>query len=170
MARFFVGADNGISGSFGIISEDQSVVLYYPTPIKRELNYTKTKQWLNRVDVVELSKILSPFKDCTIEVLLERPMVNPGRFKASVSALRALEATLIVLEALGLPYRYCDSKEWQKVMLPAGLEKEELKKASLDVAKRYFPNIKLKKDGDSLLMAMYAKQKFQGKIDDQKTS
>jgi len=168
--RYFCGIDNGVSGSIAIISEDCSLVYYYPTPVKKQLNYTKTKQWLNRVDVVELDKILLPFKDYTNEVLLERPMLNPGRFKASVSALRALEATLITLEALGLPYRYIDSKEWQKAMLPAGLEKDELKKASLDVAKRYFPNIELKRDGDSLLIALYAKQKSQGKIDDQKTS
>jgi len=166
----WVGIDNGVSGSVAIL-DDEGDCQYYPTPIKNELNYTKTKQWVHRVDVVKLLEIFEPLKGGNVIILLERPMVNPGRFKATTSALRALEATLIAIEFSGLSFAYCDSKEWQKVMLPAGLEKEELKKASLDVAKRYFPNIKLKKDGDSLLIAMYAKQKFQGKAsDDQKKS
>ena len=46
--------------------------------------------------------------------LLERPMVNPTRFQATASALRALEATLNVVELLKFSYSYCDSKEWQK--------------------------------------------------------
>lgn len=87
-----------------------------------------------------------------IKVYIERPMVNPGRFKATVSALRCLEATLIVLEELNLAYEYEDSKGWQKAMLPAGLKGEELKEASVNVAKRIFPGLAIK-DGDSLLMA-----------------
>ena len=49
---------------------------------------------------------------------IERPMVNPKRFEATVSALRALEATLIVLESLNIGKEYCDSKGWQKALLP----------------------------------------------------
>ena len=37
-----------------------------------------------------------------ILVVLERPMVNPSRFKASKSALRAYEATLIILELISI--------------------------------------------------------------------
>lgn len=87
-------------------------------------------------------------------------MVNPGRFKATVSALRALEATQIVLEALKVPYQWIDSKEWQKAMLPAGLEKEELKTASTQICKRLFPSVFIKHDGDgdSLLIAEYLRR------------
>lgn len=56
-------------------------------------------------------------------VLLERPMVNPGRFVATGSALRALEATVIVLEQLRLQPPYIDSNEGQKALLPAGLKR-----------------------------------------------
>jgi len=89
--------------------------------------------------------------------LLERPMVNPGRFKATASALRALEATLIVLERLNIPFQYIDSKEWQRHLLPKGIEKDELKKAALDVARRLFPSVQTK-DADSLLIAEYARR------------
>jgi hypothetical protein len=56
---------------------------------------------------------------------------------------------------------YCDSKDWQKDMLPRGCKKEELKTASLDIGKRLFPSIDWKgfKDADSLLMAEWARRK-----------
>jgi hypothetical protein len=151
-----VGIDNGVSGSLGVITQEKA--FYYHTPIKKVLNYTKTKKWLNRINGVELKKILSSFN--ISKVLIERPMVNPGRFQATISAIRALEATLIILEDLRIPYEYCDSKEWQKVLLPKELEKEELKEASLLVAKRLFPNIDYKgfSDGDGLLIAEWARR------------
>lgn len=84
-------------------------------------------------------------------------MINPGRFRATVSAIRALEATLIIIEDLKLPYKYIDSREWQKALLPKDLEKEELKKASLQIGKRMFPNINFDSftDADGLLIAKY---------------
>jgi len=153
----FIGIDNGVSGSVGIISNEG--VFYFHAPVKRELNYTKTKRWINRIDVTQLEEILLEY-DTNVIIGLERPMVNPGRFQATVSAVRALEATLIVIEKLGLSYRYLDSKEWQKVLLPSDLKGEELKEASLSIAKRLFPQIELKgfKDADGLLIAEYLRR------------
>lgn len=150
----FIGIDNGISGSIGIIGDN--MIIYLHTPIKKELNYTKSKQWLHRIDGVELKKILTSYSD-VINIAIERPMVNPGRFKATISAIRALEATLIVIEDLQLPYQYVDSKEWQKKLLPKKLEKDELKDASLQIGKRMFPKIDFKSfiDADGLLIAKY---------------
>ena len=92
-------------------------------------------------------------------VLIERPMVNPARFLASTSALRALEATLIVVEELKLPVRYLDSKEWQSEILPKGVEgPDELKAASLDIGQRLFPSLQFKKDADSILIAEWARR------------
>jgi hypothetical protein len=152
--RTFIGIDNGVSGSIGIISND--VVVYLHTPIKKELNYTKSKQWLNRINGIELKQILSSYADI-IKIALERPMINPGRFKATVSAIRALEASLVVIEDLKLPYCYLDSREWQKEFLPKDLKKEELKAASLQIGKRMFPKIDFKgfTDADGLLIAAY---------------
>ncbi|GAH84395.1 unnamed protein product, partial [marine sediment metagenome] len=102
--------------------------------------------------------------DGLIRVFIERPYVNPQGFKATASALRCLEATLIAIEALGLSYQYMDSKEWQREMLPLGLKgTAELKKASVDIGCRLFPQyaeqIRKHKDGDSLLIAEYARRK-----------
>lgn len=153
--------DNGVSGSLGIVYPD-GTTFYAPTPIKRCLNYTKSKQHLNRIDTDKLRAMLRAqlvdLKNPYL-LLLERPMVNPMRWKASVSAIRALEATLIVVEELQIPYQYVDSKEWQRVMLPANVTSDELKTASKEIAERLFPGITFKKDGDSMLGAEWARRK-----------
>ena len=154
----YIGINNGVSGSMGIITELDS--FFYLMPVKKELSYTKKKQFVSRIDGVELKKILQRFI-LSPTIALERPMVNPGRFKATQSAMRALEAVLIVIELLEIPYRYIDSKEWQKVLLPIGLKGDvELKKASLDIGRRLFPQHanNFKKDADGMLIAEYLRR------------
>lgn len=159
--KIFIGIDNGITGSIGYITSEGQFG-YYETPIKNELSYTKKKQNISRIDFsrfkILLESIFSKFNEYSILVILERPMINPMRFNASLSAIRALESTLICLEELKYPYQYIDSKEWQKKLLPEGIKAEELKKASLDIGKRLFPNIKFNKDADSLLIAEYGRK------------
>lgn len=159
MSKIICAWDNGISGSCAIIYPDNSL-FFCPTPVKKELNYTKTKKWINRLDHVKVKEILSPLVGKPAIVLIERPMVNPGRFQATISAIRCLEALLICLQDLNLPYRMEDSKKWQKAMLPSGLKAEELKIASLSVGKRLFPSLadSFKKDADSILMAEWARR------------
>jgi len=157
--KVFIGIDNGVTGSIGVIGGDYSI--YIQTPIRNVLNYTKKKAFLNRVDGVRLAnffkihcKARDPF------CFIERPMVNPGRWNATISGVRAMEATLIVLESLKIPYQFVDSKEWQRALLPSGLEKEELKHASRDVGIRLFPTVDWKKwhDADGLLIAEYCRR------------
>lgn len=152
----YIGIDNGCTGSIAVINDDGSLVFHMNTPVTRCANYTKTVAYLHRIDVpllIETLKEHSQSSHCWIE----RPMVNPGRFKATVSALRCLEATEIVLEILKVPYTFVDSKEWQRSMLPKGIDKDGLKFASDQVCKRLFPSIKLSESGrgDSLLIAEY---------------
>lgn len=157
--KVFIGIDNGVSGSIGIIPWNGVNPMFHLTPINSHLNYTKTKKNISRVDHNKLFQILSRYKHA--HVVMERPMINPGRFQASISAVRALEATLIVLELLNIPYQYLDSKEWQKVILPKGIKgSDELKKASLDVGKRLFPQFadKFKGDADGILIAEFARR------------
>ena len=94
-------------------------------------------------------------------------MINPMRFKAPVSAIRAMEATIIFLETTKIPYAFIDSKEWQKALLPHGLKGEELKEASVMVGKRLFPQfaefIQKHGDADGMLIAEYCKRKHGGK-------
>ena len=161
MSDIYIGIDNGVSGSIGIITPEASY--FYLSPVFKQLNYTKEKKWINRLDTKKFRAILTTYVTDPTKVLigLERPMVNPGRFAATISAVRCLEASLLVIEDMKLPYEYLDSKAWQKMMLPSGLEKEELKVASLDIGKRKFPHLAelFKKDADSILMALYLKQR-----------
>lgn len=158
--RMFVGIDNGVSGAIGLINADTGEYQLIRTPVTKQLNYTKAKSYINRVNAVELIKILSVVNPATSVVLIERPMVNPSRFVATISAIRALEATQTVLEQLGLSYSFLDSKSWQKELLPSGLKGEELKSASLDVGKKLFPNVQGKHpDYDGILIAQYCKNK-----------
>jgi hypothetical protein len=155
----YIGIDNGITGSIGIIDGEYSQ--FFHTPTKRELSYTKTKKFIERIDWKELKKILT--RENVKMVGLERPLVDSTKFAATQSAMRSLEATIIVLEALKLPYEYLDSKEWQKEMLPDGVKgTPELKKASLDIGTRLFPQHAelYKKDADGILIAEYVRRKY----------
>ena len=130
-------------------------------PTLSELNYTKEKHNITRVSFDELQFWLADFPKA--EIVLERPMVNPKRFTATQSALRALEATLCVLESLNCSKIYIDSKEWQKVMLPKGTKgTPDLKKASLDIGCRMFPEhkemIDKQGDADGMLIAEWARR------------
>ena len=163
--RAYIGIDNGVSGSIGIIRGEETFFLN--TPTKSELNYTKKKAIITRIDHNLLASILAAYKDNCF-VILERPMVNPQRFQATTSALRALESTLIVIENLNLPIAYIDSKIWQKMLLPSGIKgSDELKKASMDIGCRLFPqhaeNIKKHKDADGMLIAEYCRRTYEPK-------
>ena len=164
MADVYIGIDNGVSGSIGIIGSN--FYKMYHTPIIKEQSYTKAKNNISRINRKELIDILKPYQADSVLVILERPLVNPTRFKASISAVRALEATLNIIEDLNYPHQYIDSKEWQtrkNGLLPHDMKgSPELKKASKDIAMRLFPNcieiIQKQKDGDGLLIAEYCKR------------
>lgn len=162
MRKYYVGIDNGVTGTIAIINTEQNTVEIHKTPVLDSLNYTRKTQYIRRIDTELLKNILKPIKDANSTlVLLERPMVNPARFRASLSAIRALEATLIVLENLNLPYMYVDSKDWQRELLPKSNKKvssSDLKKIAVNVAKRLFPNVHIT-DADALLMAEWARRK-----------
>jgi hypothetical protein len=161
----YIGIDNGTSSNgIGVVSTEGESWLW-KTPIKKEPSYTKVAKNISRIDhpkLLEVFKEISTIaesKKTGMRAALERPMVNPGRFFASMSAMRAIESTLIALEALEIPYEYLDSKEWQHVILPKGVKKEELKKSSLAIGKRLFPKLPLKVDADGMLIAEYLRRR-----------
>ena len=155
--RVFIGIDNGVSGAVTILSETGMVLEHIKTPIKNHLNYTKKKSFINRVDFKKMKDVLCTGIGSTPFCMIERSMINPMRWNASVSAIRCMEATEIILEELEIPYQWIDSKEWQRALLPSGLVKEQLKKAADDVAKRLFPKLKVV-NSDSLLIAEYCRR------------
>ena len=164
--KAYIGIDNGVTGSIAFIGDDKS--WFRPVPTHKEQSYIKKKGNITRIDWMALDVMLvhcvsSWGNPKYVRVFIERPMVNSTRFKASMSALRALEATLIAVERIGLSYEYVDSKQWQKVMLPQGCKgTPELKAASMAIGTRLFPEhaeaILKQKDADSLLMAEWARR------------
>lgn len=183
MRKVYVGIDNGVSGSIGIVCTESGVVgpeLTKP-PTFSQQDYVKTKRNITRIDHRKLHRQLKQMMQeagkmmCDdFLVLIERPMINPMRFRATVSACRALEATLIAIERLKLPYQYIDSKEWQSALLPhvkattktgkknAGRNKQT-KELSRQVGLRLFPTLERQisrhGDADGLLIAEHARRK-----------
>jgi hypothetical protein len=164
----YVGIDNGTtSNGIGVVTESGESFLF-KTPVKKEQSYTKIEKNISRIDHQKMFKIfddlVAKFSKETFLVGLERPMVNPRRFFASMSAMRALESTLVVMENLHLNFVYLDSKEWQRVMLPKNAGGDQLKSASLAVGKSLFPHIKFTSDADGILIAEYLKRKNNKKL------
>lgn len=159
--RFFIGIDNGTTGTIAIISySPEGLKLnYFKVPTVVQQNYTKKKANVTRVNARVLLDIFSKSipAGSTVNVMIERPMVNPTRFQATMSAIRALEAVQTIVEALGYPYEFVDSKEWQKTLLPPDAKGDALKTASLRIAERRYPGrlITGHPDADGLLIAHY---------------
>ena len=154
--KAYIGIDNGVSGTIAILTDNDTI--FVKTPVKKEQDYTKAKKIITRVDVSALKELLAHFADDAF-ILLERPLVNPKMFAATASAMRCHEAELTVIEMLGIPFQFIDSKEWQKNLLPKGCD--DTKKASLDIGNRLFPQFREFKhpDRDALLIAEYAKRR-----------
>ena len=166
--KIYIGIDNGVTGTIGWVGENLCPGIE-ETPVKKEQSYTKAKKKINRIDYPRLLKLLKDIQSAADEateclVVIERPMINPMRFQASVSAARSLESTLIAVEQLGFPRIYVDSRQWQKMLLPKGCEGKELKKASMDIGCRLYPGgpreqiIRKHKDADALLIAEWARR------------
>lgn len=168
--KFYIGIDNGTSGTIGFRSATYSAII--ETPMHMEQSYTKKEKRISRISRAEL---LDAIKSCyanackaegveSMEMLavIERPMINPSRFVASVSAARSIEATLCVLEDNGIPLMYVDSRDWQPKILPRGAKGDALKTASHDIGIRLFPlhkaTIDHHKDADGLLIAEVARR------------
>lgn len=162
--KTYIGIDNGVTGSIGIINQDGASM--FPTPCYQVQDYTKKKQTISRLHRPEFLSILdenaagygSKF------VILEHPFWNPMLSpKASKSGVMCLEAQLGIIEHRLLPYEVIPSSKWQKEMLPSGCKgKAELKKASMDVGIRLFPlledEIRKQKDADGILIAEWARR------------
>ena len=92
-------------------------------PVAVVQDYTKRVKKISRLDWDVLQLMLCEEIARTsaqkVVVGIERPMINPTRFHASVSAARCLEATLITLKMVDIFYRrnlpiarsFLDSKE-----------------------------------------------------------
>ena len=159
MSKIYIGIDNGVTGTIGIIGDDIEP-RFMKTPTKVEQNYTKSKDNIRRLDTFRFMSIFDGLNKNDVVVVMERPLINPTRFKATVSALRCFEAELILVEMLGVKHMYVDSKAWQRKLLPNGVSGNELKKASFDIGNRLFPMFEdfNHPDRDGILIAEYARR------------
>jgi hypothetical protein len=165
--RYFIGIDNGVTGGVCVLDEKEQIILTSPVPVFKTKNFQKKEKNVTRVSIADYETLLKSIGEGEKEALIERPLINPSRFEATLSAIRCLEATLICLESHGISYSFIDSKQWQKRFLGDKAKAERLKTDSINYAKRkwkdYFKDKKVK-DGvsDACLIALFlAKQKNQ---------
>lgn len=163
----FIGIDNGVSGSIGWVGAEEGLIA---TPTFQAYDYQKTRpRQISRIDTTLLRQKLANLTfERSAKVFLERPLVNPKMFRSTCSAMRSLEATLIVLDGLKLAYEYLDSKSWQKRLLPSGLKgSAKLKKASRQIGAQLYPSlqeiIERQGDADGILIAEYGRRLTTGK-------
>lgn len=161
-----ITADNGL-GNWTIM-RDGEVVDFFEVPTFKHADRKKSKvSYTTRIDTNKLTDklLLSCVDRANARAFIERPLINPMRFKASVSGIRAYEAALIVLEDLCIGYERVDSRTWQRAFWPAPAKgkKNNTKKLSRNIACQLFPHLKdkiEKSDGDSLLMAEWARMRM----------
>ena len=159
--------DNGTTGTIGwrygcTINEMIEV------PIKKRSSFHKEPRSTTVIDVDALEKALrdmldrAKVKPSDVIAYRERPMINPKRWQASMSASRADEAETIILERMGIEYHYVDSKAWQRHILPSsgkkGTTSDILKAESKDIGCKMFkhlsPIIEKHGDADGILGAL----------------
>ncbi len=164
-----LGVDNGSTGSIARVSPTHSPWLL-ATPARKVLDCTIVAAHITRIDYPKLrdllrgEQLLAVAASEEVRAVLERPLKNPKMFAASISGVRAFEATLIALEETSIPYEVVDSRKWQAVMLPTGIKgAKEWKKASLQRGCELFPGlsaeIRKQGDADALLMALWYMRK-----------
>lgn len=150
-AMSIIAIDNGTSGSFSIFG--RGWVHFAPIPTKMSI-LGKKERHIRRIDVPVL---LQTFKKAKADrAYIERPFT--GRFlNAVLPAQRAFEAVLIALEMTGVPYEVIDSKVWQKPLLGDVKGSDNLKRASMELGCKLYPQlmypITKHGDADALLIA-----------------
>lgn len=189
MYQYIIGCDNGTTGRYCIMDINSQILAFEPVPIfnhpgwskpkkikktnKEGLTETKIKQTtFNFIDINKLRDAWSKIPDLTQTICyLERPAVNyqaRWSMQTSLSAFGAWQAVIYVLKDLNIPYEIIDSRQWQTILIPQALGKNNkeyvrsqrklgkrndlLKKAADDFAHNLFPEI-TRKDCDSICIA-----------------
>lgn len=158
-----------------------------PPKKKTTKGKTKKKSPVNHYTVVDIDKLQKSLVAKTAQYIdlvayIERPAVSfMSKFgmHTALSAFGAYISVAYVMRKLQIPYHWVDSKEWQEYTIPEAMSKfkddkkkkvkstlrnKDLKIASNNLAKKLFPNIVLKEegDGDCLCMGYYFHQKLNG--------
>lgn len=151
--KLVIGLDNGATGTICSIIPQMKYLDFIQTPSIVSLDYPKEICYINRVDIDKLKEFINksikkankfykqPIKSI---VVMQRPMVNPQRFKQSGHALRAFQATIITLEMLGIDYVIIDSKKWQHYFFGKNTMMLDLKAQSMKKGLQILDNYKIK--------------------------
>lgn len=160
MSRITIAIDNGTTGSLAILGPDGTLFEAVPT---KEMLMGKAGKVVRRIDHAKLHDILAYNSGthpqfANVKAYIERPFTGSAMMiNTTVLSARAYEATLIVLEQLGIGHETVDSKTWQLPMLGSIKGSPALKKASKLRGMAMYPalaaSIKSHGDADSLLMA-----------------
>lgn len=181
--QLVIGLDNGATGTICAIIPQFKYLDFIQTPSIISLDYPKDIQYINRVDTEEITKWIKKnikkakkFYKTEIKsiIIMQRPMVNPQRFKQSGHALRAFEATIIALQKLKLDYVIIDSKKWQHYFFGKNTMLLDLKAQSMKKGLQNLNNYQIKKknkeqmsdiikkhgDADGMLICQFAIDKM----------
>ena len=149
-----IGIDNGTTGTIAIYV-GKKLVDFMLTPAFVQQSYTHEINNVSRIDVREMLTLLAKYNKNSFAVL-ERPMSDPTRYTASMTALRAYEATIVTLELCGINYLVIDSKRWQRHYLKgssgAGL-KHDCAKLAIKLYPQYKELIDHHGDADAIFIA-----------------
>lgn len=152
--------DNGTTGTIGFICGNL-VHAMIEVPTKKRESFHKEPRSTRVIDVNALEQAIQFWMEqgkvmpSDIIAYRERPMINPKRWQASMSASRADEAETILLEKLGIKYHYVDSKAWQRHILPSsgkrGTTSDMLKAESKDIGIKMYKHLSdiIEKHGDA---------------------
>lgn len=152
--------DNGTTGTIGFICGNL-VHAMIEVPTKKRESFHKAPRSTTVIDVNALEQALQfwmkqgKVMPNDIIAYRERPMINPKRWQASMSASRADEAETILLEKLGIKFQYVDSKAWQRHILPSsgkrGTTSDILKAESKDIGIKMYKHLSsiIEKHGDA---------------------
>lgn len=181
--QLVIGLDNGATGTICAIIPQMKYLDFIQTPSIISLDYPKDIQYINRVDTEKITKWIKKnikkaknFYKTEIKtiIIMQRPMVNPQRFKQSGHALRAFQATIIALQNLKLDYVIIDSKKWQHYFFGKNTMLIDLKAQSMKKGLQILNNYKIKKankevmsdvirkhgDADGMLICQFAIDKM----------
>jgi len=164
MNILYIGIDNGVTGAI-VISDGSKIIEYSKMPVYTERNYTKKKSNIQRINALALSSLIASAVDnydkpVYVVIAIERPMINNVRFRASISAARALEATLNAIEYAsvhaGFDYEihYVDARQWGKYFGFKNIKKDALRyvKKNTEIKKK-----DLTQDiADAIMITFYA--------------
>ena len=146
--KYIVGVDNG-KGTVGVITPRR--VYTFNTPLKK-LPWYSGKNFF-AIDTEKLEKMLpKPKNKASVRVFIERPMVNPSRFRNSLYAVYNHALLEQLFYKLGWQFQVISSVEWQKHFFPDIKGTKNLKQASKEkCAELGFDTL----DCDGLLIAKY---------------